>query len=299
MPFKGHGESDELKMLRILNVRMELSEDEYTRYLNLERGYEGHVRFDLLTEKIQSECYILNDLRLKVNSIHFKIDTVIIYQQKIYLFLVRNYEGNYCFYPDRIEAFSGKEIRYPLDELQHSKSLLQKLLQNLGCNLSIEAYVVFINSHFTLYQVPPNTPFIFPAQLNRFMKKLNKQPSWLNNNHQELAVKILSLHQTETPNIPHYEYNRLKKGKTCRRCNSFSHSIKGKSVVCNGCGCEENVESAVLQCVDEIKLLFPNVKLTTNIVHDWCGKIASKKRISRILSKNFNIVGVHQWAFYE
>lgn len=44
MPFKGRVESDELKMLRILNTRMELSEEEKRHYLNLEKGYEGEVK---------------------------------------------------------------------------------------------------------------------------------------------------------------------------------------------------------------------------------------------------------------
>ncbi|WP_317851488.1 nuclease-related domain-containing protein [Neobacillus bataviensis] len=85
MAFKGRVESDELKRLRILNIRMELSEQEKRHLFNLEKGYEGEVNFDLLTEKLQNECYVLNDLLLKSNNTSFQIDTTIIYQEPIYL----------------------------------------------------------------------------------------------------------------------------------------------------------------------------------------------------------------------
>src|SRR5262245_16870868 len=101
MPFKARVESDELKMLRILNTRMELSEEEKRHYLNLEKGYEGKVKFDLLTEKLQNECYVLNDLLLKSNNSSFQIDTTIIYQEPIYLIDVKNYKGDFIYKTDR------------------------------------------------------------------------------------------------------------------------------------------------------------------------------------------------------
>lgn len=85
MPFKDRTESDELKTLRIINTRMDLSEDKYTYYLGLEKGFAGEVQFDLLTEKLQPECHILNDLLLESNNTIFQIDTTIIFQETIYL----------------------------------------------------------------------------------------------------------------------------------------------------------------------------------------------------------------------
>jgi hypothetical protein len=66
--------------------------------------------------------------------------------------------------------------------------------------------------------------------------------------------------------------------------------------VCNECGCKELVASAVMRSVEELTLLFPNRKISTNDIHEWCRVVESKKRISRILGRNFKIVGVGQWA---
>jgi hypothetical protein len=292
-----------LRILRILNTQLDLSEDEQKYYYNQEKGYEGEVQFDLMTEKLQNIGYILNDLLLEVNNTSFQTDTQLLFQDTIYLIDVKNFEGEfeYCYTTENLKMLSGKIVKNPLDQLKRSKSLFQQLLQNLGCNLKIEAYVIFINPEFTLYQAPPDIPFILPTQINRFLKKLETKPSRLNSLHKKLAEKLVSLHMSESPYIrlPKYEYNQLKKGNTCKECQSFSMYVRGKNVVCCDCGFDEFVETAVIRNVEEIKLLFPEIKITTNTVHEWCGVIKCKKRISRILTKNYKVVGGSKCIHYE
>ncbi|MDN3019828.1 nuclease-related domain-containing protein [Paenibacillus sp. BSR1-1] len=115
MAYKPRIESLELLILRILNTRMELTEDERQHYLNLEKGYEGKVQFDLLTEKVQSQSFILNDLQLETGNKKFQIDSALIFQQPIYLFEVKNYQGNFVFKRDRLETLNGKVYQNPLD----------------------------------------------------------------------------------------------------------------------------------------------------------------------------------------
>jgi hypothetical protein len=76
-------------------------------------------------------------------------------------------------------------------------------------------------------------------------------------------------------------------------------SLQGNKFVCNVCGCEELVASAVLRIVEEIKLLFPGRKITSNEIHEWCGVIGCKKRITRILRSNYTSLGAGQWTYYE
>jgi hypothetical protein len=301
MPFKARTVPGKLIILRILNKRMDQTVDEKKYYLYQEKGFEGEVQFDLLTEKIQSECYILNDLLLNVNNTTFQLDTTIIFQKKISFFEVKNYEGDYCFRNGRFETLAEKEVKNPLDQLRRSKSLLRQLLQKHGYNLPIEGYVVYINPRFTLYQAPVNEPIIYPTQLDALMENINAQPSKLTTQHKKIAEKLVSLHQMDSSfiQVPAYNFDQVKKGITCKECSSFSMFVQGKKIVCGDCRCEEVVESAVLRMVDEIKLLFPDRKITTNLVHEWCVVVESKKRISRILERNFKRVGVRNWTFYE
>ena len=300
MAYKNRIESGELLILRILSRRMALTAEEHQNYLNLEKGFKGETQFDELTESLQSPCIILNDLLLEVNGSKFQIDTTIIFQEAIYPFEVKNYEGDFIYKPDRLERFSGKPYKNPLDQLKRSKFLFSQLLYNLGYNIPIEGSVVFINPEFTLYQAPPNEPIVFPTQINQLTKKLEMVPAKLTNRHFKIAEKLVSLHQIESPytRLPPYKYNQIKKGFTCAICNSFSLIVSGDKLMCNHCGHQEKVEVAVLRNVEEIKLLFPDRRITSNCVHEWCGVVKSKKKISRILTKNYKRIGQGKFSYY-
>lgn len=300
-PYKSRTKSVELLVMEVLFKRMNLSEKDLQRYFNLKKGFEGEVMFDSFTEKLQCECYILNDLLLQVNNTTFQIDSLIIHPETIYFYEVKNYDGDYYFESNRFYKKPKFEYSNPFYQLERNESLLRQFLNSFGYKMSIDASVVFINPEFALYQAPLNKPFIFPTQLNQHLKKLDTSPSKLNGKHKILADKLMSMHTAKSPysQFPTYNYEQLQQGITCVECDSFSIFAVGKKVVCKECGAEETVQMAVLRNVQEYKLLFPKQKITTNFIHEWCNRIISKKRIRNILGKNFKIIGVHQWAYYE
>ncbi|WP_084309336.1 nuclease-related domain-containing protein [Alkalihalobacterium bogoriense] len=280
---------------------MQLSEKDQQYFYNLEKGLAGEKLFDSITEGILCDCLILNDLLFKHNNTTFQIDSLIVFQDCIYMFEVKNFEGDYFYESERFYKTSNSEVNNPLNQLMRSESLFRQLLQSLRVTIPLHAYVVFINPDFTLYQAPLNKPFLFPTQLNRFIKKLNMVPSKLNKKHKILADQLISLHIQDFSfsSLPSYEYDQLRKGIPCPKCKSFATTSVGRLSVCNACRFEETFEAAVMRNVHEFKLLFPTKKITTNIIHDWCNLVNSKKRINRILEKNLKIVGTHQWAYYE
>lgn len=300
MLFKSRTKSDELRILSYLNTRMNLAETDKKYFLNLKRGFEGEVMFDLLTEKLQCDCIILNDLLLKVNNTTFQIDTLII-KDSLHVFEVKNYKGDYYFEDDKFYSKPGNEILNPLDQLKRAESLFHQLLLKHGFHFPTEAKVVFINPEFTLYQAPKNKPIIYPTQLNSFLKNFDSTPSKLNSKHKKLAELLVSLHITKSSftQVPIYNFDQLKKGNTCKVCNSFFITAEGKKLMCDDCGCQEDLESVVLRSVKELKLLFPMKKITTNLVYEWCIVIESRTKISRILNKHFAAKGYGQWTYYE
>lgn len=302
MLLKTRTESHELLTMRFLNSRMELTNKDKFRYLKLEKGYEGEVNFDLQTKNLQEERYILNDLLLEVNNSTFQIDSMFISQGVIQLFEVKNYEGDCYFESDKLLSVnSGREYTNPITQLTKCTTQFRLLLQSLKQNYLVESFVVFINPEFTLYQAPMNQPIILPTQVNRFFRDLNNTPSKLNDGHKNLAQKILSLHQTKNrfSVLPEYEYEQLQKGITCLRCKSLSVAVEGRKCVCRKCRNEEAIEAAILRSAKEFKLLFPDRKITTNAIHEWCKVVGSKRKIREVLEKNYKKSGVHQWTYYE
>ena len=152
----------ELLILRSLNNRMELLNKEKNYYINVEKGFAGEKKFDeWMEEFLNEEWLVLNDLLLERKNSVFQIDSLLITAEKIYLFEIKNYEGDYYIEADRWYTLAGKEILNPISQLDRCESLFRSLLHHLGNSYVIESYVVFINNHFSLYEAPPKPPVCF------------------------------------------------------------------------------------------------------------------------------------------
>lgn len=302
MPYKNRTESRELRLLRSLNKRMDLPAVENQRYRSLKKGYEGEVQFDLLTSSLENKFYILNDLHLELNRSKFQIDTLIIAENMIILYEVKNYYGDYYYEKDNFhKCHNNKEITNPLHQINRSKTLLQQLLQQHGFHLPIEGQVIFINPEFFLYQAPKNEPIIYFTQLNRYLRHINIKPANLNIGHQQLAELLVNKHDRD-PQFPKidYKYDQVQKGFTCPNCYSFSIYIIGRTkIVCHDCGHHFTIENGVIQLVSEIRLLFPEKQITMNVMKEWCQSIIPERMIRRILKKQYQVKGIGQWTYYE
>lgn len=283
------------------DARMDYIKAEKQYFFNQIKGYEGELLFDSFTEKLLCDCLVLNDLLLQFNNITFQIDSLLVTPEVLYLFEVKNYEGDFYYESDRLYKRPKMERNNPLIQLHRSESLLRQILQSYGFTMPIQAYVVFVNPAFTLYQAPLDIPIIFPTQLTSFLQNLNMSTAKLNNKHKMLAEKLVSMHLQESPysTLPGYKYETFRKGICCEKCGSLSIKIGGRKCICIGCEHEELINDAVLRSVEELKLLFPEYKITTNLVHDWCKVVNSKKRIQRVLEKNYKTVRNNRWTYYE
>ncbi|SDI46737.1 nuclease-related domain-containing protein [Natribacillus halophilus] len=279
----------ELQMLRYLNVRMRLPPKDKQHYHNLEKGYEGEVIFDSRLVDLTSECLILPDLLLEQNRNIFQIDTSIIFQENIHLFEIKNFEGDFDIQADEWSTISGEIIKNPLHQLKRNESLLKQLLyKNLKIPFPVQPHLVFVNPHFTLYNASPEMPIIFPSQIDRFIKKLNGHFSKVTQKNHQLGKQLATRHRTDSPftRMPPYNYAQLQKGIVCAHCASWM--IAGdRKMRCNRCGRIEDNETAIMRHVAEFKTLFPEHKITTNTIRDWCGNTVSAKKVQRVLAKNF------------
>lgn len=302
MFLKERSESEELLALRYLNKRLDLTTKEKFHYSNLEKGYEGELKFDLLAKDLKEERFILNDLLLEVNNSQFQIDSILISQGVIHLLDIKNYEGDCYLESDKLYSVTtGYEYKNPVNQLQRCATLFRQFLQTHKLNFLVEAYVIFINPEFTLYQAPKDQPIIFPTQVNRFLRDLNKTPSTLNDGYKKLAQTLLSAHQTKNrfTTLPGYTYDQLQKGVYCKSCGSLQFAIKYADFVCKNCGEPERIEQAITRNVKEFKLLFPNERITTKGIYEWCNTELCERTFRRVLKKNFAQLGNNRHTYYE
>lgn len=295
-------EPEKIKILRILDKRMGLPPEEKKRYQNLVRGYEGEVRFDSYTAHLESKFYILKGLLLEHNKSKFQIDSLIITDQSLLPCEIKNFTGDYIYKnSDFFNKQSVEKITNPLHQIDRSQTLLRQLLKTQGIYPQISSHVFFVNPSFFLYNAPPDEPIIYPTQIQSFLARLNSRPANLNSHHRQLANYLLQNQINESPyeQLPPYEYNQLRKGPTCGICGSFSVTILPKKIICQQCGHIENSEQAIVRTVEELKLLFPETRITRNLVEDWCQGIRNGRSFVRILKRNFTIMGTSKWTYYE
>ena len=300
MILKTRSESTELKILKSLNCRTILKAKEEAHYSNLLKGYIGELEFDKWAASLEGKTIILNDLLFEHNNTIFQIDSLFICADTIYLFEVKYYEGDFYIEEDRWYTSSGKEVKNPLHQMQRAEILLKQLLQEYAYNLSIESHLMFMHPEFLLFNAPLKTPITFPAQLNRFKNLLNKQLTKVNNSDVKVAEKLLSLHSTKVPDLrlPDYKYERLKKGIVCPMCSELYVELTNATFFCCKCGGKELCHDAVLRSTEEFKLLFPEHKVTTAQIYDWCKVVRNKKSVRRILLKNFNPMGGRKTCYF-
>lgn len=85
----------------------------------------------------------------------------------------------------------------------------------------------------------------------------------------------------------------------CHICGSFKTEIKNFDLVCGKCGEQERIEQAVLRSIQDLKILFPEIKITTQIINEWCDGKISKKTITKILKNNYVSTGRTSDTYYE
>ncbi|MGD7022580.1 nuclease-related domain-containing protein [Rossellomorea vietnamensis] len=297
---KGRVESDELRLLKILNARTTLPEKDLKNLIASEKGYLGELKFDQWAIPLVNEIVFLNDLMLEHQGSKFQIDSCALASKTIFHFEVKNFEGDYQIKNGNWISPSGEEKKDPLIQLKRTESLIRQYTQQLGFHCNVESYLIFINPEFYLYN-PPNNPFIiYNPQLNRFMKKFQNRSLKLNKFDLKLAEKLCSHHIEESPylRLPHCSFENLRKGILCTRCHGFYEASLGKSLVCKSCGGSELKSPAILRTVEEFKLLFPDEKVTTKRVQIMCGGIIDIKTIRRNLSGHFIMKGFGKHSYY-
>lgn len=280
--------SSELQVLTFLYARMRLSPTDRNRLHNLSRGFEGELKFYQLLKKHQTSKSInLFDLRLKVKQNELQIDSLLIFQERVFLIEVKNFEGHYYVNQDKWYSIEPKsEIQNPLSQLKRSELLLVKFFQQNGIHLPITPCLIFIHPEFILYQAPYDKSIIFPGQLRRFIQSLNNTPDSITREHREIQQVLSQQHiqQSSHVELPEYNFRKLKKGILCNHCGKLLTEANRVMMECKYCGNEERKEDAVIRSIYEFTLLFPDEKISVKNIHDWCGGSVSNKTIRRILA---------------
>ena len=276
-------------VLESLNYRMNLAATEKAKYENQVKGFDGEEQFDFHMSESHQSGVVLNDLVLNYRDTVFQIDSLLITNEAVYLYEVKNYAGSYYYKEDSFFTESEYKILNPLRQVDRSATYLHNVMLRLGYHLPIYPIIVFIHPDFTLYSSIPNKLFLFSNQLPKHLNSLASQNFLIKPDHMELAHQLKELHNKNyrPDNLPVYHLEQLKKGVLCPTCFSKNHTDTRQNYFCTACGHKETITTAIERSIKEFQLLFPDYLITTSHIYDWCGKSYSKERIRMILKANY------------
>ncbi|SEL18018.1 nuclease-related domain-containing protein [Alkalibacterium pelagium] len=299
---KSREKSAQLKGYESLNSRSSLSKDEQAIYSHLKSGFEGEILFDSYVESILGgDMFVLHDLLLSVNGSSIQIDALILLNNRVYLFEIKNYKGEYSYESGKYISKTGYTIVSPNNQLERTTTLFNQLMKQWNYSVNVNEKLVFINKEFTLFGAPPDDRVCLPTQVHTFLRNLNGQETALNPKMRQLANRLLDNHKQSVPfqlKLPDYDWEGLQKGPTCEQCRSFNLVYTQRSCTCKSCGFNTSRIDNIVGNIDEIRLLFPDMILRTHIVHEWVGGEVSIRTIRRLLNSQYKRMGHSHNAHY-
>lgn len=288
-------------MLNQLKQRKGLSQDDddYREYL--QKGFEGERKFDEILERLSKDSLIIQDLRLEANRQTFQIDTLVITGNNLLVYEIKNFHGEYTFHDNELKTPPYKRvIMNPLTQLNRCGTLLNILLDKIGASISVNRKLVFVNDSFVLYQKTEHPDILLPQQIERHISHLNSFSVPVNSLQRELGYKLLQLHQTEDRyiQVPEYTFEELKKEIMCPQCRLNLKTKNRRTAYCPACGFSALNTRIISEEVQAFVLLFPDQKLTTAVIYDWCGALFPKRTIQRVLATNYTESGTRKGTHY-
>lgn len=288
--------TEELRILAFLRHRMSLPQESLQRLSHLQKGYEGEVRFaKLLKAYLVSDAIVLYDLLLDSKGNAFQIDCVIIQERDVWHLEVKNYEGDYRMQGDAIYSMrNGYKLLNPLNQLDRGNVLLHERLRQWGYQFDVTSYLMFVHPEFALYRHDPKHPIVLYSQILRFIDTLNRKSSRLSSRHHQFARRLAEsrIPEARADRLPDYDLHHLKEGIRCQACDGFLDVMKGHRLCCGKCGYTEGRDSSVMRSVVEFNMLFPDVKITTKGMWNWCAIDCSKGTMKNILHRFMRPVSV-------
>jgi hypothetical protein len=290
-----------LQVYQSLQGRMDFSFEQKNSANNEHKGFEGEMEFAGLIDTYLNTSHIaLYSLLLEYRGALFQPDVLLLFQNEIVLIDVKYFEGECEFQNDQLysHTYQKEYNNNPLHQLQRCENSLRGLLPKLGSHLPITSHIVFIHPEFTLFHAEQNPTIVLPTQVNSFIRKINRIPGQVNKHHERLSEQLVKRHISPPPHTkyPPYSYEQIQKGVLCRKCR-LPMVIKNRLLQCSHCLRKESIDSGILRNTIEFHILFPDRKMTTSIIHDWCNLDITKKSINRILTyylnRNSNNKGAH------
>ncbi|OFL48705.1 hypothetical protein HMPREF2767_07385 [Nosocomiicoccus sp. HMSC067E10] len=282
------------RQLDALKWRMDLTNEQLYYLENLTRGYSGEEEFKgFLMNLVGESACILTDFTFSVDGVVRQIDALVVFRNAIFIFEVKNYHGDYLFRDgDFYNTKFTSKVRSPLEQLDNTVILFNRLTQKVGITLPIKSYVVFIGKDFHLYESPRGLNIIMRGQLKKFLNELRLKYQHADQGTKKLVESIYQFRHLEERRLDiNYSYESLKKSLFCIDDGGEIILNNRTYYECQKCNGKTPIEAVVLQAIKDFQTLFPEMKITISNLYNFTGEKISRYHYRKVLNSHYQRVG--------
>lgn len=279
--------SFKLKYYQALLHRTHLTTQQQSDYQTCLSGYQGEQTFLNMIQPFK-EILIICDINMISAIGEAQFDFLVIFNQTITHFDVKNYKGTYRIEDGAFKNQYNNNVKNPDIQLSRAHNILQNIIHPYYPHIKIHSYNVFINDQYFFKGDTNNEKWIFRSMLNHYLKQYQKQNIFPEEDF-HLATFILK-NQAEQS---HYQqpvktpFHWDMKGLKCPTClNSIQLLERNKNTyTCNHCHTKHTVKSIIKHNLKELYILKGDA-FTTKEATKWCEHIPLRT-LQRVLNACF------------
>ena len=287
----------QLDIFREMNARQGLDADKLKDLYRLKRGAAGEkMVLDYLDEFGQENWQIRTNLWLYEYGL-FEIDLLLLTQTEVYIFEIKNYNGNFK-YVDSQCYFSDDVIsQNPISQTQRAKVNLQNILNAGGMRVDVKGVLLFTGKHSDI-DIQDSVNGIDILTINQFRKLIYSisadEKRNLNNGasvlYRQKILRIIDSAERKSPYqaqpLSALEQTNLRRGIKCAQCASFNLNTTRSYIICN-CGVHEPREMAIVRTICEYGIINFDKDLVASEVFYFFGGDVSQSTVERYLKHYF------------
>ncbi|UTH13361.1 nuclease-related domain-containing protein [Macrococcus equipercicus] len=273
---------------RLLQERFHFSDDTAARCDKLLKGEYGETRVDELLS-----CFFdgfdgiyISDLRLNIDFQQVQVDSLIVLDDCVLVFEVKNLSFDLHAADGLFYMMSGEPFTALNDQLARLKKLLRAYVAQFDPYIDVIVYPFFINDSQCIHGMLLRGDVLATSNFALVLAKYRRRFNW-----RSTVPLVNHLMKRSVPNNfdkkMDIDYSKVTKGTYCSVCYNKVERISQRKFQCLKCNTDISTAAVISNGVKEISRIWPDKPITTKLVTDWLGESIDKRTIQRVLSKNY------------
>ncbi|TDL98812.1 hypothetical protein ERX27_01585 [Macrococcus brunensis] len=278
-----------LARLEALRHRSTLSENDLhmlqslTHQKSMEEQFEAFLTPEVIAKVDVIWHYTYQDYHRNIH-----LNVILVESDTIHLLKLNTYQGLHTIKHQGMltEFFSGR-IHEDLAQLMSIKLGLQYLMDR---TLNIEMRAVCLSPDFELDAHSQNRMILTAETLPDYLTQMTTS---------KINLSYSAIQFAETTDVPYKVAASIKNGLRCPHCEQLSEfNFHHHLILCLKCREISQLEQAFIRAAHEYMSLYPENRLTKDIMYKWCNKKIPAAKVASLLKKHFKTAGKTKGTYY-